>query len=78
VTDSFSNWPAISRAWPPDLADLPLGALAPGDGLAARHQEVAAVAVGDLDDVAGLPEPGHLTGEDELHVPVSSQRAVEV
>ena len=87
-TDSFSRSFLISRAWPRsrisrgvaralDLHDLLLGALGPGDGGAARDEEVAAVAVGDLDDVAGQAEPGDLTGEDELHGR-PPQRAVEV
>ena len=54
-------------AGPLDLGDLLLGALGPGDRGAARHEEVAAVAVGDLDDVAGQAEAGDLPGEDELH-----------
>jgi len=61
-----------------DLHDLLLGALGPGDGSTARHEEVAAVAVGDLDDVAGQAEAGDLTGKDELHSLASDQRAVEV
>ena len=37
------------------------------DGEAARDEEVAAVAVLDLDDVTGGAEAGDLVGEDELH-----------
>ena len=36
---------------------------------AARQQVVAAVAVLDLDDVAGRAQAGHVGGEDELHGP---------
>ena len=65
-------------AGPLDLGDLLLGALGPVDRRAARHQVVAAVAVGDLDDVAGAAEAGDLAGQDELHRARPPQRAVEV
>src|SRR5262249_8723279 len=50
-----------------DLGDLPLGALRPSDRRTTRDQEVAAVPVGHVDDVAGQAEPGHLTSKDQLH-----------
>src|SRR5207244_6588126 len=58
-----------------DLHDLLLGALGPGDRRPARDEEVAAVAVGHLDDVAGEAQARDLTGEDELHsvVPLSAR-----
>src|SRR5689334_5007097 len=65
-------------AGPLDDDDLLLGALAPLDREALRQQVVAAVAVLDLDDVAGGAETRHLLGEDDLHVPDPPQRAVAV
>src|SRR5690606_20346232 len=50
-----------------DGLDLALGAAGPAHGVAARDEVVAAVAVLDLDDVAGGAEAGDLVGEDELH-----------
>src|SRR5207302_1897712 len=50
-----------------DRLDLLLGALAPRDRETARQQVVAAVAVLDLDHVAGGAEVGDLVREDELH-----------
>ena len=54
-----ANLTRVARAL--DLRHLLLGALAPHDGRAARHQVVASVAVLDLDDVAGSTETGSLT-----------------
>src|SRR5690606_8075572 len=51
-----------------DRLDLALGTAGPLDGETAGDEVVAAVAVADLDDVAGLAEPGDLLGQDELHV----------
>ena len=65
-------------AGPTDRVDLLLRAAGGHDGQPARKQVVAAVAVLDLDDVAGRAEIGHVTGEDELHDVPSAQRAVEV
>jgi hypothetical protein len=48
------------------------------DREAARDQEVAAVAVLHLDDVTGRTEAGDLLGQDELHLVLPSQRAVDV
>src|SRR5690242_10605072 len=61
-----------------DLADLLLGALGPGDRCTSGDEEVAAVAVSNLDDVAGEAEARDFAGEDELHCLASVQRAVEV
>src|ERR1700754_1653564 len=62
-----------------DGVDLLLPALGPREREATRHEVVAAVAVLDLDDVAGGAEPRHLLGENQLHGVLSpSQRAVEV
>ena len=74
-------WPRsrISRASRARLmSDLLLGALGPRDREALREQVVAAVAVLDLDHVAGGAEAGHLLSQDDLHVGASSQRAVVV
>ena len=65
-------------AGPTDRVDLLLRAAGGHDRQPARKQVVAAVAVLDLDDVAGRAEIGHVTGEDELHDVPSPQRAVEV
>src|SRR5581483_3617641 len=54
-------------ASPADRVDVLLAALGPADGVAARDQVVAGVAVLDLDDVAGGTEAGDLVGEDDLH-----------
>jgi hypothetical protein len=61
----------------PDRVDLLLGAPRGDDRHLARQQVVAAVAVLDLDDVAGRAQVGHVGREDDLHGP-SSYRAVEV
>ncbi len=61
-----------------DRVDLLLAATGPADRDVARDEVVAAVAVLDLDDVAGRTEAVDLLGEDELHVVDSSQRPVEV
>src|SRR5690606_14638283 len=62
-----------------DRGDLRLRAAGPPDRVPTRQQVVAAVAVLDLDDVAGRAETGDLVGENELHVPETScQRAVLV
>src|SRR5699024_8517758 len=60
-----------------DALDLGLGALGPRHRVALRDQEVAAVAVLHLDDVAGQAELLDLGGQDELHVRCLSQRAVD-
>ena len=49
-------------AGPLDGRDLRLGALGPADRVAAGHEVVAAVAVLDLDDVAGGTETGRPPG----------------
>src|SRR5690606_24662642 len=36
-------------------------------GMALRQQEVAGVAIGDIDDVTALAEPGNVVAEDHLH-----------
>ena len=61
-----------------DRVDLLLATAGPADREAARDEEVAAVAVLDLDDVAGGPEAVDLVGEDELHGVLLPQRAVDV
>src|SRR5690606_14814732 len=63
---------------PLDQRHLLLGTLAPRDGEPLREQVVAPVPVLDLDHVAGRAEAGDLLGEDDLHLPPSSQRAVVV
>src|SRR4051794_3454928 len=50
-----------------DLRDLLLATTRPRNREAARDEEVAAVAVLDLDDVAGATEATDLLSEDELH-----------
>ena len=50
------------RTGPLDRADLLLAALGPGDREALRQQVVTAVAVLDLDDVAGRAEAGDTPG----------------
>src|SRR5699024_3975352 len=60
-----------------DLVELTLTGLGPRGGETAGHEEVAGVAVLDLDDVAGGTEAGDLVGEDELgghDVPFLAQR----
>src|SRR5690606_32478630 len=62
-----------------DRGDLGLRAAGPADRVPARQQVVAAVAVLDLNHVAGRAEAGDLVGENELHIPETScQRAVLV
>src|SRR5437899_3095142 len=61
-----------------DLRDLLLAALGPLDRQPARDEVVAAVAVLDLDDVAGAAEATDLLREDELHRFGSRQRAALV
>ena len=61
-----------------DRLDGLLAAAGPADAEATRDEVVAAVAVLDLDDVAGGAEAGDLLGQDELHRLGSSQRAVDV
>src|SRR5690606_5363307 len=67
-----------SLTGPLDQRHLLLGTLAPRDGEPLREQVVAPVPVLDLDHVAGRAEAGDLLGEDDLHLPPSSQRAVVV
>src|SRR4029450_6535250 len=55
-----------------------LRALGPKDREALREQVVTAVAVLDLDDVAGGAEAPHLLSEGDLHLGASPQRAVAV
>src|SRR5699024_11111807 len=60
-----------------DLVELTLTALGPRGRETAGHEEVASVAVLDVDDIAGGAEAGDLVGEDELggHVlPFLAQR----
>ena len=64
-------------ASPLDLSDLLLGALAPQDGGATGYEEVSALAVGDLDNVAGEAKTRDLARQYELH-DMAPQRAVEV
>src|SRR6266567_3771485 len=52
---------------PADRGDLLLRAPGGHDGHPARQQEVAAVAVLDLDDVTRTAKAAHVSGEDELH-----------
>src|SRR6478735_6402388 len=66
-----------ARARGPDGLDGALAALGPADPETAGDQEVAAVAVLHLDDVAGAAETGDLLSQDELHVQ-PPQRAVDV
>src|SRR5699024_10427084 len=63
-----------------DRLDLLGRALRPTDGEVAGQQEVTAVAVLDVDDVAGLAEVRDLVREDELHLFSSSctQRPLDV
>src|SRR5262245_38496276 len=61
-----------------DRVDGLLGTAGPADRRATRDEVVAAVAVLDLDHVAGSAETGDLLGEDELHRRISSQRPVDV
>ena len=61
-----------------DGLDGLLAATGPADRHAARDEVVAAVAVLDLDDVAGGAEAVDLLHEDELHVAISRQRPVDV
>src|SRR5262249_20677812 len=70
-----ADLPNVAR--PLDRRDLLLGTAGPAHGEAARDEVVAAVAVLDLDDVAGRAQTRDLLGEDELHV-ASAQRAVLV
>jgi hypothetical protein len=51
-----------------DGVDLLLAALRPRGGQAAAEEEVAGVAVLDVDDVTGGAEAGDLVGEDDLHL----------
>ena len=60
-----------------DRLDGLLAAAGPAHGQAAGHEVVAAVAVLDLDHVAGGAEAVDLLGQDELHVD-SPQRPVDV
>ena len=52
---------------PLDRVDLLLGTLGPRDREALGQQVVAAVAVLDLDNIAGSAKVGHLIGKDDLH-----------
>jgi len=63
-----------------DLRHLLLAALGPGNRQAPGDEVVAAVAVLDLDHVAGRTQAGDLLREDELHLNAfqSGQRADEV
>ena len=60
-----------------DALDLLLGATGPADRLALGQEEVTAVAVLDLDDVAGDADLVNGAGENELHDALPNQRAVE-
>src|SRR6478752_3974598 len=51
-----------------DRLDLLLPALGPRGGQATAEQEVAGVAVLDVDDVTGVAEGGHLVGQNDLHL----------
>src|SRR4051794_18936560 len=57
-----------------DRLDGPLAASGPADREATWNEEVPAVAVTNLDDVAGGSEPADFLGQDELHSSVSSAR----
>jgi hypothetical protein len=65
-----------------DLSDLLLAATGPVDGETAGEEVVTAVAVLDLDHVAGGAQSGDVLGEDELHgmsfFRAAVQRAVDV
>ena len=60
-----------------DVLDLGLSTARPLDGVVLRQQKVTAVTVLDLNDVTGDTELGHRSSENELHVFLPSQRAVE-
>src|SRR4051812_44068856 len=61
-----------------DGGNLLLGALSGDDRLALRQQEVTAVAIAYLDDVAGSAQVGHVGSENQLHELSLPYRAVEV
>ena len=80
LTSAAWSWSRTAREVRAVLIDSMVfsRAAGPAHAEATRDQEVAAVAVLDLDHVAGRTEAGDFLGQDELHRPSLPHRPVEV